>query len=71
MVAGVLDTRVQRIAAQCRPDAADGRALDGDMVFDIASLTKLFAVLKHVAWVAPSLIDTIGDCRLMDEGAHD
>ena len=45
MVAGLLDARGQRIVTQGTSDADNGRALDGDTVFDIASVTKLFTAL--------------------------
>lgn len=45
VVAGILDARGQRIVTQGTSDAADGRVLDGDTVFDIASITKLFTAL--------------------------
>ena len=45
MVAGLLDPRGQRIVTSGTSDAENGRALDGDTVFDIASLTKLFTAL--------------------------
>jgi D-alanyl-D-alanine-carboxypeptidase/D-alanyl-D-alanine-endopeptidase len=45
IVAGLLDARGQRIVTQGTSDAANGRPLDGETVFDIASITKLFTVL--------------------------
>jgi CubicO group peptidase (beta-lactamase class C family) len=45
IVAGLLDAHGQRIVTQGRSDADDGRALDGDTVFDIASVTKIFTAL--------------------------
>lgn len=43
MVAGLCDARGQRIVPQGEAD--NGAALDGDTVFDIGSLTKLFTAL--------------------------
>jgi D-alanyl-D-alanine-carboxypeptidase/D-alanyl-D-alanine-endopeptidase len=45
MVAGMLDAQGQRIVTQGTSDAASGRVLDGDTVFDIGSITKLFTAL--------------------------
>jgi len=45
MVAGLCGPRGQRIVTHGSADAADGRTLDGDTVFDIGSLTKLFTAL--------------------------
>jgi len=44
IVAGIITGGAQRIVAAGRSDAPDG-ALDGDTVFEIASLTKLFTAL--------------------------
>ena len=45
LVAGVLDAKGVRVLAHGRSDGADARPLDGDTVFDIGSLTKLFTAL--------------------------
>jgi CubicO group peptidase (beta-lactamase class C family) len=45
MVAGLCDARGSRIVTQGTSDAANGRPLDGNTVFDIASITKLFTAL--------------------------
>jgi CubicO group peptidase (beta-lactamase class C family) len=45
MVAGLCDARGQRIVIRGISDAADGRALDGDTVFGIGSITKVLAAL--------------------------
>jgi D-alanyl-D-alanine-carboxypeptidase/D-alanyl-D-alanine-endopeptidase len=45
MVAGLCGAQGQRIVIQGTSDAANGRALDGDTVFDIGSITKLFTAL--------------------------
>jgi CubicO group peptidase (beta-lactamase class C family) len=45
MVAGLCDGRSQRIVARGTSDAANGRALDGETVFDIGSITKILTSL--------------------------
>lgn len=45
MVAGLCNSRGQRIVSYGTADSGNGRALDGDTVFDIGSLTKLFTAL--------------------------
>jgi len=45
MVAGLCDARSRRIVTRGVSDAANGRALDGDTVFDIGSITKVLASL--------------------------
>jgi CubicO group peptidase (beta-lactamase class C family) len=45
MVAGLCDARGQRVVTCGTSDAANGRALDGDTVFDVGSITKLFTSL--------------------------
>jgi CubicO group peptidase (beta-lactamase class C family) len=44
-VVGVIEPSGRRIVVHGRSDAADGRALDGDTVFQIGSLTKVFTGL--------------------------
>ena len=45
MVACQFDSASQKIATYGRSDAANGRALDGDTVFEIGSITKVFTAL--------------------------
>jgi len=45
IVVGVLDSQGKRILAHGSDDSTAGKALDGDTVFDIGSLTKLFTAL--------------------------
>jgi D-alanyl-D-alanine-carboxypeptidase/D-alanyl-D-alanine-endopeptidase len=45
MVAGIVDAKGRRVLTHGASDAADGRALGADTVFDIGSLTKLFTAL--------------------------
>jgi D-alanyl-D-alanine-carboxypeptidase/D-alanyl-D-alanine-endopeptidase len=45
IVAGLLDARGQRVVTQGTSDADNSRLLDGDTVFDIGSLTKIFTAL--------------------------
>jgi serine-type D-Ala-D-Ala carboxypeptidase/endopeptidase len=45
IVAGVLDASGRRLIAYGRPDTPDERALDGDTVFEIGSITKVFTAL--------------------------
>lgn len=52
MVAGLCDARGQRIVTRGTSGAADDRALDGDTVFDIGSISKLFAALALADMVA-------------------
>jgi CubicO group peptidase (beta-lactamase class C family) len=42
MVAGLLDATGRRIVTYGRSDSADNRPLDGDTVFEIGSITKVF-----------------------------
>ncbi len=52
MVAGLCNARGQRIVTHGIADDANGRALNGDTVFDIGSLTKLFTALALADMVA-------------------
>jgi CubicO group peptidase (beta-lactamase class C family) len=45
IVAGVLDASGRRLIAYGRPDTPDERSLDGDTVFEIGSITKVFTAL--------------------------
>lgn len=45
MVAGLCDARGGRVVTHGASDAVGGRALDGDTVFDVGSITKLFTAL--------------------------
>ena len=45
IVVGLIDPQGRRVIAHGRLDQADGRPLDGDTVFEIASITKLFTSL--------------------------
>ena len=45
MVAGLLDATGRRIVTYGRSDSADDRPLDGDSVFEIGSITKIFPSL--------------------------
>ena len=45
IVAAVFDFADQKIVAYGRSDAANGRPLDGDTVFEIGSITKVFTAL--------------------------
>lgn len=45
IVAGILDRDGPRVVPAGRSDATDGRPLDGDTVFEIASVTKIFTAL--------------------------
>lgn len=44
-VAGIIDGDGRRLITLGQSDAPDGRALDGDSVFEIGSITKLFTAL--------------------------
>jgi CubicO group peptidase (beta-lactamase class C family) len=45
MVAGLLDASGRRLVTYGRSDSADDRPLDGDTVFEIGSITKVFTAL--------------------------
>src|SRR5262245_19594037 len=45
MVAGIVTAQGRRVVAYGRLDAGDARALDGDTVFEIGSVTKVFTAL--------------------------
>src|SRR4051812_44054714 len=45
IVAGVIDSGVLRLVTYGRSGAPDGRSLDGDTVFEIGSITKVFTAL--------------------------
>jgi CubicO group peptidase (beta-lactamase class C family) len=45
IIVGVLDAKGRRVLAHGRADAADDHPLDGDSIFDVGSLTKLFTAL--------------------------
>ena len=63
MVACQFDSASQRIATYGRSDAANGRALDGDTVFEIGSITKVFTALLLTEMV------TRGEVALDDPAA--
>ncbi len=44
-VTSLVETRGRRLVTYGRSDSADGRPLDGDTVFEIASITKIFTAL--------------------------
>jgi serine-type D-Ala-D-Ala carboxypeptidase/endopeptidase len=44
-VAGIIDADGRRMITAGQSDAQDGRALDGDSVFEIGSITKVFTAL--------------------------
>jgi CubicO group peptidase (beta-lactamase class C family) len=52
IVAGIVDAKGRRVLTHGFSDAANGRALDADTVFDIGSLTKLFTALALADMVA-------------------
>lgn len=75
MVVGIVDPRGRRIIAHGTPRRADTRAVDGDTVFEIGSVTKVFtalaladAVTRGEASLGDPVAKLLPDVRMPERG---